>query len=82
MTASRERKIEYIKSFGMGNFDAILVKMICLHGLDFLTDDQIDAMASRQVKDARFNQHWTMRQRPKLRAAAGLVDALKSKENA
>ena len=80
MTASRERKIEYIKSFGMGNFEALLRRMVSLHGVDFLSDEQIDAMASRQVHDARFNQHWWMRQRPAFRAAAGLVSALQTQE--
>lgn len=73
MNATRERKIEYINSFGPRAFRTLLTEMICIEGDGFLTDEQIDRMVSKQVEDARRSQHHVMRQRPALRAKfAGL----------
>lgn len=75
MNATRERKIEYVNSFGPRAFRTLLTEMLCLEGDSFLTDDQIDRMASKQVEDARHWQHHNMRQRPALRAAMAHKEA-------
>lgn len=75
MNATRERKIEYINSFGPRAFRTLLTEMICIEGDDFLTDEQIDRMVSKQVEDARRSQHHHLRQRPALRAKMAAIRA-------
>lgn len=75
MRATRERKIEFINSFGARAFRTLLTEMICIEGDSFLTDEQIDRMVSKQVEDARRSQHITIRQRPALRARMAAIRA-------
>ncbi len=65
MNATRERKIRFINSFGRNGLRDALVEILAREGDGFLTDEQIDAIASMRVEDARFTQHHNMRERAK-----------------
>jgi hypothetical protein len=72
MTASRERKIKFIESFGRRALETVVSELLCIEGHWFLTDDQVEQAVSKIVSDARERQHRRLRNRPLERAAAGL----------
>ena len=63
MQSTRERKIEFIESFGRNGLASAVSEMLAREGEYFLTDEQIDALASMRVNDARITQHHDMRER-------------------
>lgn len=66
MTSTREHQIKFIKSFGTFNaIEKLVLEMLASEGVNFLTDDQIKAMTSKRVRDARYTQHHNMRERKK-----------------
>lgn len=68
MNATREKKIKFIKRFGRNGFTALrdaVAEIVAREGADFLTDEQIDAIASMRAADARYTQHHNMRERAK-----------------
>lgn len=70
MKATRERKIKFIKSFGLNSLESTISRAVIRLGAEnFLTDDQLDEITEQQVRDARSYQHFQMRNRNKVRAA-------------
>lgn len=68
-SATRERKIAFIKSFGRGSLEAAIMSAVSRIGAEnFLTDDQLDEITSEQVRGARFAQKLN-RENRKRRAA-------------
>lgn len=53
MNATREKKLQFIKSFGPRALKERLCSMIDELGDDFLNDAQISLMAERHIEDAR-----------------------------
>lgn len=68
MTATREKKIAFIQSFGRTALKDRLSSMIDELGTDFLNDAQIALMTERQVEDARYTNRNTIRNREAIRA--------------
>lgn len=64
MSATRERKLKFIKSFGRHALKERLCSMIDEMGDDFLNDAQINLMTERQVEDARAMVRHVVRNRP------------------
>lgn len=72
VTATREKKLEFIRSFGRGAIESAIMAAVCRHGAEhFLTDDQLDDIVSDQVVNARrmSRQHVRNRLIQKSRAA-------------
>ncbi|RWX78299.1 hypothetical protein EPK99_06630 [Neorhizobium lilium] len=63
MTATRQKKLEYIRSFGPYALDQAVTAMLARKESNWLTDDQIDDITSQMVSDARWTQHHNMRER-------------------
>jgi len=63
--STRERKLRFINSFGRNGLREAVAEILAREGEAFLTDEQIDAIASMRVQDARFTQHHNMRERAK-----------------
>lgn len=70
MKATRERKIKFIKSFGLYALEAAISEAVCRFGAEnFLTDEQLDEITDEQVRNARKTQHFQMRNRKMARAS-------------
>lgn len=63
MNATRERKLQFINSFGYNALERAVVEMLRRKEAPWLTDDQIDDIASKMVDDARFTHHLSIRNR-------------------
>jgi len=63
MMATRDRKIAFIEDAGYGALERAVVSALRRNGADWLTDEQVSELASREVADARFRQHLNMRNR-------------------
>ena len=56
-SATRERKIAFIKSFGRGSLETAIMSAVSRIGAEnFLTVEQLDEITSEQVRRARFAQ--------------------------
>lgn len=54
-SATRERKIAFIKSFGRRALETAISEAVCRFGAEnFLTDEQLDEITAEQVRGARF----------------------------
>lgn len=54
-SATRDKKIAFIKSFGAGSLELAITRAVSRIGAEnFLTDDQLDEITSEQVRGARF----------------------------
>lgn len=71
-TATRDRKLRFINSFGRNALRTAVTEALCYYGDDFLTDDQVDLLTADLIADARAAQRRMLRNRPILRAAGGL----------
>lgn len=63
MTATRKRKLEFIRSFGIFALEQAVTQMLSRKEAPWLTDEQIDDITSQMVSDARYTQHYNMRER-------------------
>lgn len=79
--STRERKLKFIDSFGTRTLGNLVKEMLALEGHHFLTDEQLDAMTTKLVDDARFHQHHNMRQRKVMRSA-GIIAGINAREPA
>lgn len=53
-STTRERKLEFMHSFGRKALETAIMEAVCRFGADnFLTDEQLDEIVSVQVSDAR-----------------------------
>ncbi len=53
-SATRERKLEFMHSFGRRALETAIMEAVHRFGVDnFLTDEQLDEIVSVQVEDAR-----------------------------
>jgi hypothetical protein len=71
--STRERQERFIKSFDRhpgSTLDDALGKLLSRHGWAWLTDEQIEEIASEVVDSARFSQRLRVRNRAALRRAA------------
>jgi hypothetical protein len=69
MSATRERKLEFIRSFGVFQLEQSVSAMLQRKKSPWLTDEQIDDITDQLVSDARWTQHHNMRERSKARAS-------------
>jgi len=53
MATSRNRQVEFMRSFGDSALIDAVAAMIRRHGPDWLTDGQMSEVVSKQVADAR-----------------------------
>lgn len=54
-SATRDKKIAFIKSFGRRALETAISEAVCRLGAEnFLTDDQLDEITTEQVRGARF----------------------------
>lgn len=63
MTATREKKLQFIHSFGPLALERAVTDMLRRKEAMWLTDDQIDDLTEKMVSDARYTQHVNMRNR-------------------
>ncbi|WP_029073543.1 hypothetical protein [Kaistia adipata] len=63
MAASRKRQVEFMRSFGDSALTDAVAAMIRRHGPDWLTDEQLSEVVSKQVADARWTARNTRRNR-------------------
>jgi hypothetical protein len=63
MTATRRRKLEFIRSFGPYALEQAVTQMLSRKEAPWLTDEQIDDITSQMVSDVRYTQHHNMRER-------------------
>lgn len=68
MTSTRERKLEFIASFGKDELASAAADMVRSKGPDFLTDAQIDEIASMKVEESRWRQQHKIRNRERAMA--------------
>ncbi len=70
MKATRERKIKFIKSFGIYALEEAISEAVSRLGAEnFLTDEQLDEITDEKVRRARRKQHFQMRNRKMARAS-------------
>lgn len=72
MTTSRERKAEWIRSFGISALENAVSEIIAIDGHHFLTDDQLEQIVSKMAADERIRRRRMIRNRNAVRAHAGL----------
>jgi hypothetical protein len=77
MNATRQKKLEYIRSFGQFALQEAVAAMLRRKEAPWLTDEQIDDITEQMVSDARWTQHNNMRNRSRVHAYvdAGPVSA-------
>jgi len=63
MAASRKRQAEFMRSFGDSALVDAVAAMIRRQGPDWLTDEQLSEVVSKQVADARRGARTTRRNR-------------------
>jgi hypothetical protein len=63
MAASRKRQVEFLRSFGDSALIDAVAAMVRRHGPDWLTDEQLSEVVSKQVADARWSARNTRRNR-------------------
>lgn len=63
MNATRERKLQFINSFGRYALIDAVSEMVRRKEAPWLTDEQIDDIASKMVEDARITQRMNIRNR-------------------
>jgi len=63
MAASRKRQVEFMRSFGDDALIDAVVQMIRQYGADWITDQQLSEVVSKQVADARWTARNTRRNR-------------------
>jgi len=69
--STRERKIEFIKSFGYRALETAISEAVYRFGAEnFLTDDQLDEITTEQVRQARFSAKLNRENRKRLAALA------------
>lgn len=73
MTATREKKLQFIRSFGPLALEKAVTDMLRRKESVWLTDDQVDDLTEQMVSDARWSQHVQMRNRPGLNKMLGGV---------
>lgn len=66
--ATRDRKLEFIASFGRDELASMASEMVRRHGADFLTDAQIDEITSMKVEEERWLRHHKIRNRERAMA--------------
>lgn len=69
---TRERKIEWIETFGRNALRDAVSEILAIDGHWFLTDEQIDQITSKMVDDARDTTRRMVRNRNFYRSEAGL----------
>ena len=63
MNATRERKLQFINSFGRYALRDAVAEMVRRKEAPWLTDEQIDDVASKMVEDARITHRMNIRNR-------------------
>lgn len=60
MKATRERKIEFMRSFGYGAFERAIMEAVYRNGAEhFLTDEQLDEIVEERVSATRLS-NWLL----------------------
>ncbi len=76
---TRERKIEWIETFGRNALRDVVSEILAIDGHHFLTDEQIEQITEKMAYDAREKTRRMVRNRNVARAAAGLPPLTRSK---
>lgn len=63
MTATRERKLRFMRDFGPFALRDAVVAAFDREGADFLTDEQLDGIVAQQVSDWKFSAKLARRNR-------------------
>lgn len=74
MQTSRERKIEFLRSFGDRAIEKAVANRLLTQGLDFLTDEQVETLTSLQVETWCSQQRANRRFRSAMRAKQAFHD--------
>lgn len=68
--ATRERKEQFLLSFGVSTPRKAVERLFARHGLDMLSDEQLDEVVSDVIADWRLRERMNRRNRARAAASA------------
>lgn len=72
MASTRERQLKFITDAGRSALEDAVCRYLAKFGPDFLSDETVEELAAIEVRRRRADQHRMIRNRPAIRASAGL----------